>query len=34
VLVAEAWGETGWSDAGGGFEEPNTNQGVAVRVEL
>jgi hypothetical protein len=46
VLVAETWGETGWSDAGGGFVEPNTNQGVvralkqrnvvrvAVRVEL
>jgi hypothetical protein len=46
VLVAETWGETGWSDAGGGFVEPNTSQGVvralkqhrvlrtAVRVEL
>jgi hypothetical protein len=46
VLVAETWAEGGWSDAGGGFIEPNTSQGVvralkqrnvvrvAVRVEL
>jgi hypothetical protein len=46
VLVAETWGETGWSDAGGGLVEPNTSQGVvralkqhrvlrtSVRVEL